>query len=144
MDEYLQKVKDAKIEYSTTLDKYPGLDINSRPTIKHELKDMVEGTENKVDNFVGKHTVAELHNHPNGTPPSFQNVLYTAKQAADKTIIGYKATFVYNAKDDSFYALYVHDRDKAARFYDEIKDQIDSETMMFKDKSQIQTILEDY
>ena len=49
-----------------------------------------------------------------------------------------------NAKDDSFYALYVHDRDKAARFYDEIKDQIDSETMMFKDKSQIQTILEDY
>lgn len=144
LDEYLQKVKDAKIEYSTTLDKYPGLDINSRPTIKHELKDMVEGTENKVDNFVGKHTVAELHNHPNGTPPSFQDVLYTAKQAADKTIIGYKATFVYNAKDDSFYALYVHDRDKAARFYDEIKDQIDSETMMFKDKSQIQTILEDY
>lgn len=71
-------------------------------------------------------------------------MLYTAKQAADKTIIGYKATFVYNAKDDSFYALYVHDRDKAARFYDEIKDQIDSETMMFKDKSQIQTILEDY
>ena len=36
LDEYLQKVKDAKIEYSTTLDKYPGLDINSRLTIKHE------------------------------------------------------------------------------------------------------------
>ena len=104
---------------------------------------MVEGTENKVDNFVGKHTVAELHNHPNGTPPSFQDVLYTAKQAADTAIIGYKATFVYNAKDDSFYALYVHDRDKAARFYEEIKDQIDSEMMMFKDKPQIQTILED-
>ena len=102
---------------------------------------MVEGTENKVDNFVGKHTVAELHNHPNGTPPSFQDVLYTAKQAADTAIIGYKATFVYNAKDDSFYALYVHDRDKAARFYEEIKDQIDSETMMFKRGSAMQKVL---
>ena len=142
LDEYLRKVKDSKIEYSTTLERYPGLDINSNPTIKHELKDMVEGTENKVNNFTGKYTVAEIHNHPNGTPPSFQDVLYTAKQAADTTVIDYTATFVYNAKEDSFYSVYINDRSKAARFYEEIKDQIDSETMMFKDGSPFKTLLQ--
>lgn len=141
LDEYLRKVKDSKIEYSTTLDRYPGLDINSNPTIKHELKDLIEGTENKVDNLTGKYTIAEIHNHPNGTPPSFQDVLYTAKQAADTTIIDYKATFVYNAADESFYSIYVHDRDKAAGFYKEIKDQIDPETMMFRDGSSIRRLL---
>ena len=142
-NDYLNTVKDAKIEYSTRLEMYPGLDMDNRPTVTYQLKPMISGTENKVDNESTKYTLAEIHNHPNGTPPSFQDVLYTAKQAADNDTT-YRTTFVYEAKEDAFYAIYIHDRQKASRFYEEIKDQVDSETMMPKEDSEIYRLLKQH
>lgn len=118
-EEYLKVVKGADIEYSTSLHNYDG---------EYAIDSIVKGEQYKVENITGKYSVSNIHNHPNNTPPSFRDILFTAKCAKDATLGMYKATFVYNDKDDSYYALYITDKNKAANFYDKYCNDLDENT----------------
>lgn len=122
-EEYLKAIKDADVEYSTSLHNYDG---------EYAIDSIVKGEKYKVENITGNFSVANIHNHPNNTPPSFRDILFTAKCAKDATLKMYKATFVYNEKDNSYYSLYITDKNKAANFYDKYCNELDERTNSIK------------
>lgn len=99
-----------------------GLEIGSSPT--------------RIIISMHKSTVATIHNHPNGTPPSGIDFLNTAKWAEDSDIENYSTTYVYTTNGN--YALYIEDTKKASEFYTKNKDAFsDTETKMFKENSDL-------
>lgn len=116
--------------------------VNNDPSREHStilidygteqyLTEVRHGTENGVSNDVSSAFVtAEIHNHPDGSPPSAKDLLFTAEMIQTKQ--DYKATFVYNHDDGSYYSLYVHDAERARGLYDNIWNEIDLSTNDFK------------
>ena len=93
----------------------------------------------RTENFYSEYAVTEIHNHPNGTPPSPQDLLFTAEWGKDTP--GYKSTLAYDHKTGNYYGLYINSRNNLARLYRFIKDEIDSSTNDFKDGGIINNIL---
>lgn len=116
---YLDTVKNADVEYSASLHKYDD---------DYAIDSIVKGEQYKVDNYVTPSSIANVHNHTNGTPPSFRDILFTAKTAKNKKFANYKATFVYDNKNKIYYVLYIKDRAQAAQFYDKYCNYLDEET----------------
>ncbi len=133
-EEYLKIIKNADIEYSTSLHWYDG---------EYAIDSIVKGEKYKVENITSKYSVANIHNHPNNTPPSFRDILFTAECAKDATLKMYKATFIYNAKDNSYYALYITDRNKAANFYNKYCNELDEKTNSIKNNGLLDKLRQD-
>lgn len=123
--EYLQKVHNDSVEYSTCFSSYPDDGINT-------FSPAIRGDRYSVNNELSPSAVAEIHNHPNGTPPSFRDILFTAKNAMDSDLPKYKATFIYNQNDSSYYVLYIKDAQKAGEFYEKYKGELDEETNSYE------------
>lgn len=135
-NEYMNIVNSSNIEHSTSLKEYPGQG--------YLLSNPISGTQYKVENETDSRTVATIHNHPNNTAPSFQDLKFTAERAADSTTCDkYKATYIYNAEDSSYYAILINDVEKAARFYNLIKTEVDENTNSFIEDGFIETLLID-
>ena len=97
-----------------------------------ELKTGNSPTSVKVTIFTT--TVATIHNHPNGTPPSGIDFLNTAKWVSDNNV--YSTTYVYTTNGN--YALYIEDVQKAKLFYSKYSNCLsDTETKMFKAESDL-------
>ena len=123
--DYLDKVHNDTVEYSTCFSSYPKDGYNTFSTA-------IRGDKYSVRNELTPSAVAEIHNHPNGSVPSFRDILYTAANANDPDLPKYKATFVYNQKDSSYYALYIKDAKKAQIFFENHKEELDEETNNYK------------
>lgn len=132
--EYLQKVHNDSVEYSTCFSSYPDDGINT-------FSPAIRGDRYSVNNELSPSAVAEIHNHPNGTPPSFRDILFTAKNAMDSDLPKYKATFIYNQNDSSYYVLYIKDAQKAGEFYEKYKGELDEQTNSYRKKSVIYSFL---
>ncbi len=96
-----------------------------------------------MNNFVPS-AIYEIHNHINKTPPSFRDVLFTAENAYNEGSPKFRATFVLHPQDETFYCLYVYDKDKAHKFYEKYKDDLDEVTNTFQDGSTLSRLLEAY
>jgi hypothetical protein len=100
------------------------------------------GEANSVSNDTSSsNLVAIIHNHPNNTPPSFQDVITTASIAADSNKDKFKGCLVYSLKDKSYYMLYVYDREKAALFVSKYSKELDTETNWIKENGKFQNII---
>lgn len=133
-EEYLKAIKGADVEYSTSLHDYGG---------EYAIDSIVKGEKYVVNNITKKYSVANIHNHPNNTPPSFRDILFTAKCAKDETLTMYKATFIYNEKDNSYYILYITNRKSAASFYDRYHNDLDEKTNGIKNNSHLDELSQD-
>lgn len=133
-EDFVNKVKtDSDIEHASTLIKYPESDeyYLSEPTTTNES--------NRTDNTYSDYAVAEIHNHPNGTPPSAQDLLFTAKWGAE--IPSYDMTFTYDHETGDSYGLYINDKSKISTLYDALKNEIDPETNDFKEDGKCDDLL---
>jgi len=126
---FLNKVHNASVEYSCSYQQY--LDTEGK-NIEHVITSPVRGEKYKVQNTVTPSTVATIHNHINGTPPSFRDVLFTAKMAKDSTLSKYKVTFIYNSSNAEYYALYIKNRSQATNFSEAFSEELDEATNNYK------------
>jgi len=101
----------------------------------YRLKELVEGNSpTSVTIYTHNTTVATIHNHPNGTPPSGIDFLNTAKWVSENNV--YSTTYVYTTSGN--YALYIEDVQKAELFYSKYSGCLsDTETKMFKAESDL-------
>lgn len=120
--------------------------IKANPNYEHSLTlayadeeyytyDIISGSEkNKTEKRDSPYTIANIHNHPNNTPPSSQDIK-TALNSA-KEAINYKAFYTMMA-DSTVYAFRVTDRDKLVQFMKDYGEQmtIDTTTNKFTNKS---------
>ena len=126
-EEYLNDVaQNGGIEHSTSLIRYEHGD----DSVSYHLTPTKHGTANNVGNEVGFNSlVATMHNHPNGTPPSAQDLLFTVEQGMDSQK-NYQTTFIY-VNDSTYYTLYIKDKSRLADLYKAICDEIDPATNGF-------------
>lgn len=89
---------------------------------------------NRVRVEVAPSTVLTLHNHPNQTPPSPQDLRLTCKYANDPLLSNYRMSVIYNDKAETFYGVVITDRKTAATLYKTLETEIDNETNNFKKK----------
>jgi hypothetical protein len=126
------------IESSTTLLKMtPDYDGNPRircTAINYGSVDSVEVT-------LHSSMVAMVHNHPNGTPPSAQDVMLAAQLAGSSAYPLFEASLILNIGTYEYYLLQVEDRAKAAVFFNTYSNQVDAATHWFKNGSQIDIYL---
>lgn len=127
-EEYLNDIaQNGDIEHSTSLIRYEHGD----DSVSYHLTPTKHGTADGVGNEVGSNSlVATMHNHPNGTPPSAQDLLFTVEQGMDSTK-NYQTTFIY-VNESTYYTLYIKDKSRLADLYEAICDEIDPETNGFK------------
>ncbi len=111
--------KDPQIEYGASLNDYGDNGFH--------LMTINRGTSNNViiDNLSNATTAGIIHYHPNGTPPSAQDLLSIVKLGKESNKI--QASMVYT-RDSVFYFLQITDRSKLAAFYEKIKNEVDSTT----------------
>ena len=93
---YLDEVaKDPKHEHATLLINYEDEDHT------RVLTEVFHGTEdNVIQTYSSNYVAAQVHNHPNGSPPSAQDLLFTAEMMREEN--NYQATFAYNHEDKSY------------------------------------------
>jgi hypothetical protein len=134
---FIDQVKDAKVEYSTCFEHYTDGEDLYRLT-----KPITSNKQYSVTNNVDEYTIAAIHNHTNGTPPSIRDVFFTAEKASDESSgRNYKCTFIYSQTDGSSYALCVTDRTKAKEFYESYYCELDSSTNNFVDGGQFYSFI---
>lgn len=132
---FLDKVSSCDVEYSTMICNYEG---------SYGLNIPIKGDSFKVMNNFVPSAIYEIHNHINQTPPSFRDVLFTAKNAYSEGSPNFRATFVLHPQDETFYCLYVYDKDKAHKFYEKYKNDLDEATNTFQNGSTLLRFLEAY
>lgn len=120
------------IEYGTALNNY-GND-------GHHLTTIDSGTAHNVviNNISSTTTVATIHYHPNGTPPSAQDLLSLVKSGIESNKM--QSSMVYT-RDSVFYSLQITDRSKLAAFYNKIKNEVDSTTNDFKKDGEMDNVI---
>lgn len=115
---FLNKYRNAGVEYSVSLDNENGKYTMTEPY-----------TENKLDNVplrFGEYTEATVHNHPRSNPPSISDVLTLAKM--NKRSDGkFESSFIV-PKTGPIYVLQVTNKDKASKFYDLYENKSDELT----------------
>ncbi len=111
------------IEYGTALNDYAD--------DGYHLTSIESGTAHNVviSNISNATTVATIHYHPNGTPPSARDLLSLVKTGMESNKM--QSSMVYT-RDSVFYSLQITDRSKLAAFYEKIKNEVDSTTNDFK------------
>ncbi len=135
---YLDEVtKDPKHEHATLLIDYED-EENTRV-----LTEVFHGSENNVMQTISSNYVtAQIHNHPNGSPPSAQDLLFTAEMMRDEH--NYQATFIYNHRNESYYSLYVYSSETGENLYRSLYNEIDPVTHDFKSTSKCEQILNNH
>lgn len=97
------------------------------------------GTRNSVSNDTSSsNLIIIIHNHPNNTPPSFLDVITTASIAAESSKNKFKGCLIYNAKDESYYMLYVTNKEKATLFESKYRKELNSQTNWIKEDGEFQ------
>nr|WP_315346856.1 hypothetical protein [Hoylesella enoeca] len=86
-------------------------------------------------------TIFTVHNHGNQTPPSPLDLKEVCEMATDTTRRNFKGYLIYADKDSTFYGLTITDREKAAKLFDSIKDEI-APNNNFKEKGKCENYLE--
>ena len=132
---YLDEVaKDPKDEHATLLIDYEDEDHT------RVLTEVFHGTEdNVIQTYSSNYVAAQVHNHPNGSPPSAQDLLFTAEMMREEN--NYQATFVYNHEDKSYYSLYAYEPEAGGNLYQALKNEIDPVTHDFKSGGECDKIL---
>ena len=94
---------------------------------------IITGTKKSVSNDTSSpNLIVIIHNHPNNTPPSFLDVITTASIAMESNKKKFRGCLIHNAKDESYYMLYVNNKEKAASFHSKYKKELDKETNWIK------------
>jgi len=115
-----------KVEYGIQAKDYGDGNIYIGPV-------QVDEKSNSVTISRERSTILTCHNHPNQTPPSPQDLKMLCEIAADETSINFKCVSIYNDSDDTFYGLLLIDREKAAKLFEILKDDIDENNDFKKD-----------
>jgi len=133
---YLDEVaKDPKHEHATLLINYEDEDHT------RVLTEVFHGTEdNVIQTYSSNYVAAQVHNHPNGSPPSAQDLLFTAEMMREEN--NYQATFAYNHEDKSYYSLYAYKPEAGEDLYQALKNEIDPVTHDFKSGGECDKIVE--
>ena len=76
--------------------------------------------------------VAEIHSHPNNTPPSHDDIMSVARFGGKANSM-YEGLYVYT--NDRIYGLIVTDRQKASAFYNQYGDKAVGENNLFVEKT---------
>ena len=123
------------IEYGTALNDYAD--------DGYHLTSIESGTAHNVviSNISNATTVATIHYHPNGTPPSARDLLSLVKSGMESNKM--QSSMVYT-RDSVFYSLQITDRSKLASFYNKLRNEVDSTTNDFKRKGEFDNILSRY
>jgi len=122
---YLEMICNDSVEYATYLSVFPNDSICT-------LAPASRGDKYNSEVDLRPSAVAQIHNHPNNTPPSFKDIMTTAELANEPKCPKYKATFIYNQKDSSYYALYIVDAQKAKVFHEKYNNEVDGQTNGYK------------
>lgn len=135
---YLDEVaKDPGNEHATLLIDYEDEDHT------RVLTEVFHGTEdNVIQTYSSNYVAAQVHNHPNGSPPSAQDLLFTAEMMREEN--NYQATFVYNHEDKSYYSLYAYEPEAGGNLYQALKNEIDPVTHDFKSGGKCDKILKNH
>ena len=125
--DFLDAVKDdPSIEHSFTISSTGDGNYMSFSPIQH-------GDSTKVTVFGDNlSVVADIHSHPNNTPPSHDDVVNVARFGGKAGSI-YEGLYVYT--NDRIYGLMVTDRQKASAFYNRYGENSLGENNMFKERS---------
>ena len=117
---------DPRIEHSYTISSTGGGKYMSYSPIQHG-----DSTHVKVfgDNLS---VVAEIHSHPNNTPPSHDDIMSVARFGGKANSM-YEGLYVYT--NDRIYGLIVTDRQKASAFYNRYGDKAVGENNLFVEKT---------
>lgn len=120
------------IEYGTALNDYAD--------DGYHLTSIESGTAHNVviSNISNATTVATIHYHPNGTPPSARDLLSLVKSGIESNKM--QSSMVYT-RDSVFYSLQITDRSKLAAFYNKIKNEVDSTTNDFKKDGEMDNVI---
>lgn len=101
------------------------------------------GKPNSVDNDTGSSNLALIiHNHPNGDPPSFTDVITTANICSRKNMNKFQGCLVYNSTENLYYMIYVTDKDKATHFFDEYCQEVNPRTNWIIHNGRLKDVLD--
>lgn len=136
---YINKVKqNDSLEHSTSL-----LEFDTPEGEKlYRCTPINTGKPNSVDNDTGSSNLALIiHNHPNGDPPSFTDVITTANICSRKNMNKFQGCLVYNSTENLYYMIYVTDKNKATQFRDKCWDEVDPKTNWVRPNGRFRKIL---
>lgn len=107
MSEFLNAINNSNYEYNMTLSEKDGAWSVDGPTTSYD--------ENKVYAEIDNHSVASMHNHPSGNPPS-ETDLWTLICASNEISQTYTDVYIYSPSGE-VYVLHVSDSAQTFIFY---------------------------
>lgn len=132
-------------DYVTTVNNDPsiehGIAVNEYPNQGYYLGRISDGNAFNTEIEYERFPVADIHNHPNKTPPSPLDLLNALKHSCESE--SFKASLVFNEVDNSFYSIQINQRD-GVRFnelYNDLRTQIDPETNNFTEGGRIENLI---
>ena len=137
--DYLNAVSERdSLEHATSLLEFD----DGNGEINYRCSPIRTGSKNSVYNDTGSsNLVVIIHNHPNETPPSFQDVITTSEVASRSDTYKFQGSLIYNKMDNSYYMLYVTDKGKASKFMNKYKNELDKETNWIKKNGNFRDVI---
>ena len=101
------------------------------------------GLSDRAKYHYGPYTKYIIHNHPNFTPPSAKDLLNLCLAAASPECTNIRGSVVF-IDENTYYALIINDRNKAATMFKEIENEVDDTTNDFKLDGKCGEVLRQY
>lgn len=101
------------------------------------------GLSDRAQYHYGPYTKYIIHNHPNFTPPSAKDLLDLCLVAASPECTNICGSVVF-IDENTYYALIINDRNKAATMFKEIENEVDDTTNDFKLVGKCGKVLKQY
>ena len=112
----------------------------------YTLSNLNNGNERNASVITNSTTVAHVHNHPNNSAPSPQDLLLMAASGADDANLKYEAEIIFNpeSNDTTVYIMRYTNKANYKTLYEGIVNEIDDKTNDFKENGECDKLLEKF